>query len=304
MNLYQFSKNKITGLSASLLVLIALIAAFSYIFGIVPTQLRVALNVLRWVLAGTLVFVWIILNIPPPKLPSGNFIIALAQFGQEEEEDGAIRAQRRYRLRREDAEDFIDDDEVEIQESMHLKRIKQAQARKAQAALQAARQNAALPSGAGLNGSAGAANGNTALAISEHKSNVASQNMRDYTEFLPGGNGRGRAGLALPGDLDDDSTSKRNNERPILKFTPPPNQWEGVIGARSVTQYLDQGIKKELLEVGVNDVSIYLTNTFVGDGEVGVQQAETVRAHAIIWGWVPFHSRHDFVPMFELVKTV
>ena len=301
MSLYQFSKSKITGLSASLLVLIALLTAFANIFHVVPPSLGLAVSVVRWVLAGTLVFVWVILNIPPPKLPSGNYIIALAQFGEEQAEGGAqvglLRAQRRYRLRREDLEDYIDDDEAVQPTSKEILRIRRTRSQSSRGVLNAPRPNEALPAGQRQGSSS------TALALSERKLNVATSEMPNLTEFLP--TQRSGTELAFPSDTEDDTVgARRNDSHTLTKFTPPPNLWKLVSGGRAVTEYVDQNIKQKLTEVGVHDVSIYPTDTFVGDGEIAMQQAEAVRAHAVIWGWVPYHSRRDFVPIFELVKAV
>lgn len=313
MNLYQFSKSKITGFSASLLVIIALLVAFSNIFhwtDHLPGQLGLAIGVLRWVLAATLIFVWIVLNIPPPKLPIGNFIIALAQFGEEEEIEGAaeglIRAQRRYSLRREDFEDYIDDDQVEHVESKQIIAIRKARARKPSGALQQGHVNPVLPARQSLEPQNEVVGPATALALSRRANINASSDSgyseRSLAEFTP--NGRSNSSLAIPGDGEEDVSLRRNGVKQVVKFTPPPRVWETVFGPRSVTSFLDTTLKVKLGEVGVSDVSVYPTNTFVGDGEVAIQQAEAVRAHAVIWGWVPYMSRRDFVPVFELVKVI
>lgn len=305
MNLYQFSKSKITGFSASLLVIIALVTAFINIFHLVPaTQqwsgLLTLLSILRWVLAGTMIFVWIILNIPPPKLPIGHFIIALAQLGEEYEEDGAeeglVRMQRRYALRREDVEDFVDDDEVKQVDSRRVREIRELKRRQPQAELREGKRPAALPSGRNAQSTALAvARPETVIGTTGYNGNGHKAQSFTASDFS-------KADLALPGE--DDETTGRRGSSAFPKQTPPPRLWEDVVGPREVTTYIDDSVKKELVQANINDVTLFPVNTYVADGEAAINQAENLRAHATVWGWVPYHSRRDFVPVFELMKKV
>lgn len=306
MNLYQFSKSKITGFSASLLVVIALITAFINIFHVVPATPQFAtlltlLSILRWVLAATMIFVWVILNIPPPKLPIGHYIIALAQFGEEYEEEGAtegfVRMQRRYSLRREDVEDFVDDDEVKQVDSKRVQEYRRLRRREPQAVLREAPRPAALPVARNTQ--------TTALTVARTETVVGTNgngyNGRNLNKFTA--NEISKADLALPGEMDD-TTGKRGITPAFAKQTPPLRLWEDVVGPREVTAYLDQTVKTELAQANVSDVTLFPINMYVADGEAAINQAENLRAHATVWGWVPFHSRHDFVPVFELINRV
>ena len=298
MRIYQFSKSKIAGIGASVLVVVALAIAFATIFRVIPSSLTLEVSALRVVIAIMLFLVWIILNIPPPKLPSGNYIIALAQLGEEEEPNGAaegyIRAIRRYKLRREDFDGYTDDNEIQITESRSVKEIRQIQNKAPRGSLREAAQPSALPAGV---------RNQTALALSARNGgSTSAERVQNLSEFSAEARNKAAA-LAL--DSEEDSSERRNSSgRPALKFTPPPHLWESVFGAREVTDFLAQDVKKQLTDVATNDVSIYPTGSFVGDGEIAIQQSEMVRAHAIIWGWVPYHTRRDFVPVFELSKMI
>ncbi|MDQ2806005.1 MAG: hypothetical protein M3Z04_03655, partial [Chloroflexota bacterium] len=73
----------ITAAGLGLLALALLVVGVNLLAGnAIPDGLRGPWTLLKVLMAGVLLVSWVLLNVPQPKAPSGDFVLAVAQFGE------------------------------------------------------------------------------------------------------------------------------------------------------------------------------------------------------------------------------
>jgi tetratricopeptide (TPR) repeat protein len=308
MQLYQLTKRKGFALVATSVMVLALVIAFSDIFNWISFPRNPAFFLFRTFIAAIVLMVWLVLNLPPPKLPTGKFIIALAEFSQEREPNGGyngvLRPEpiRRLPLRRFSEPVHFEDEAVPFEESLHGSRFLDnlRQKRRAQpiAALRAEKQTAALPENYARNGLNLASS--TALATRPNRS--ATQYAADstaVTRFVSGVSAN--SSLVATNEIGEPQQEGKTRQ----KFIRPDylDRWMYVSGARQISVFLVEGIGRAIGQTGVDDLAIFKTD-YADDSVTAKQHAELNRAHVVIWGWNTYHTRREFVPVFEILASL
>ncbi len=312
MWLYKFGKRKGFGILACSLILLALLVAFSNIFSWlnVPSTLALPFGLFKGLLALVVVICWVILNIPPPKLPTGKFLIALAEFGQEIERDGGyygeLRSERRNRMalpgRGEGEFEFEDETAQAVERnkkgSRYLNNLLQTRKSNPTAVLQGGKQARSLPSVT--------SSGNTTLIL--RPDDTSSRTNGDLGGVLSGGrrtrllSNREDAPLIATNEIGEPTEGGRQPKR---KFVKPEylDNWTLVSGPKEITAFLQDELKRQITEIDTPDLTIYPTD-FADDPTAAIQVASQTRPNVVIWGWNVYHTRRDFVPNFEVLKSL
>lgn len=308
MQLYRYNNRKWFGIAVGLLIVITLLFSFALIFRWLPTNgnLNILWEILRLVLAGLVLTTWVILNRTPPR-PTG-FVIAFADLGVEREEGGAdyglIRAARAnlgaIPLRQLQAE-FDEDEPATYGTSKFLNELRRLRQTTPQGVLPAGKDTRALPPGP---------NGTTpvsALALAEKSRRSAAGGGADGANAAgserPALARRGRDGEAFLNEFDEEE--KRPASKP--KLLPPDSffAWEGAIGAKSLSEYLQANIKAEIKDNELQDtVTLWSLDVFAKNRVAALREAEIPQASAVIWGWNVYRKRRDFVPVFEFSEVL
>jgi tetratricopeptide (TPR) repeat protein len=313
MQLYKIGKRKGFGVLAFALIGVALLFSFADIFKWISVPSTLPFILFRMVLATLVVLVWLVLNLPPPKLPTGKFIIALAEFGQEIRADGGyygeLRAARKRPMqfsRRAEEIVYLDDDNPGLEGSRYLESLRQKRRAQPIAALQDATQLAALPSPSGKKElrSKNIATINS-LAMQRNEPDSVRTTVQD-SPSPPVSSGRAIFPAHLNTLVVTNEIGEPSQPQPQrLKFTRPEylDNWKIVTGPRELSTYLKDTLSREINEADVSDLAIFPTD-FADDGPAAIQLAEQNRAHAVIWGWNVFQTRREFVPVFEILAPL
>ncbi|MEI7553783.1 tetratricopeptide repeat protein [Candidatus Chlorohelix sp.] len=305
MQLYQLTKRKGFALVATLVMALALTIAFSDIFNWVNFPRNPAFFLFRTFIAAVVLMVWLVLNLPPPKLPIGKFIIALAEFSQETEPDGGyIGILRPERIRRLPFGRFsepvhFEDESLPFEESLHgshfLDNLRQKRRAQPVAALQGEKQSAALPESFARNG----LNTTASTALATRPNRNTTQSAAAVTRFVSGVSTT--SSLVATNEIGEPQQEGKTRQ----KFIRPDylDRWMHVSGARQISAFLVEGIGRAISQSGVDDLAIFKT-AYADDSVTAKQHAELNRAHVVIWGWNTYHTRREFVPVFEILASL
>lgn len=283
------------GAAAGIFIVLALVFAFLNIFGWLPAHFELESTLIRIFLGIAVVTVWVLLNIPPPRL--NGFVIALAELVEEREPDGALygifRKSRRSIMHGRDViPDFDEEEEVEkpLQTSRFAQNFLRARRANPNMNLPAGANQRALPAGQNPAGT-------TDTALSKRPSLDGGA-----ADASPDAQALARIGGALATTGEGE-----NGERlaaPPKKFTPPPPLWKEAIGPRLLTDYLRSDLRKKFKDTSLTDFTLFETDGFVTNRWDALREGEYPNAGAIIWGWHVYGSRRDFVPVVELPKPL
>jgi tetratricopeptide (TPR) repeat protein len=271
------------GAAAGIFIVLALIFAFLNIFNVFPATFSLESFIIRIILGIAVLGVWVLLNIPPPRL--NGFVIAMAELVEEREPDGALydllRKPRRSLLsNRELIEE--EDEEPALQTSRFAQNFLRARRAQPNQNLPSGPATHALPSG--LN----------TTATRPPSANGAADASADDVSLA-----RISDGLATPLDGEGERTPG-----PPKKFTPPPALWKEAIGAPRLTDHLRDRLDKQLKDAGLGDVTVFDSDGYPTNRWEALREGEYPNAGAIIWGWQVYGTRRDFVPVVELPKTL
>ena len=298
MQLYRFNNRKWFGISVGVLVVLTLFFSFAMIFNWLPKggNLDILWEIVRFGLAVLVLVSWGILNVTPPR--PGGFVIAFAELGQEREENGAdyglLRPERKRIsaiLHRGSDNNFDEDEAAAVGNSRFLNELRRNRNAAAVGELSAGKNGRALPAGGA---------GTTALAVADRNRGRGPSADGGYNGPFNGSNPGPlrRQGDSFLSEFDDDE------KRPVsrLKYQPPDDffAWENAVGAKNLTDYLQDDIKIELGEGGFKDAVNLYPLVFARSRDTALREADVPQADAVIWGWNSYRKRRDFVPVFEL----
>ncbi len=315
MQLYRYNNRKWFGWSVGTLLIATLLFSFALIFRWLPTEgnLNILWETIRYTMGGLVLLSWGVLNVTAPTPP--GFVIAFAEFGEEKQEDGGydglIRPARRTPLPtlRRDLANFYDEEVLSQASSRFLDELRRTRhATPSANPLPPGKTPRALPSGATpasatslalaqrptVNGSA-ADSSNTTATFGNGKLNTRSSLVQR------------EKGIFLNEFCDEEEKRPVSVKRPPL----PANffDWEDAIGSHDLTEFLQAATRREVGEVDLKDsdpkdpapmdgVNIYKL-VYARSRETALREAEIPKAAAVIWGWHVYHTKRDFVPVFE-----
>jgi tetratricopeptide (TPR) repeat protein len=320
MRLYQLSKIPAFQIVVCIVVAIAVLLAFANIFNWItfPPQLGWISFILR-ALAGLALFgAWLLLNIPPPRLPNAKLIVVFAELGEEKGYDigydGKIKQARRTLLDRfVNKEDF--DEDYKPVPSRALEYFK---ARAQELGLQ--KRTRSLAAMAGIREK-------QQLFLNPPEGFIVASGSSGL-KIAIGSDSKALATLANNGHAADASNGTLSTivDNAVRDIEPPPkfDGWKEVEGAREVTEYLIEDIHRKLGNAGLfkdkpgvrSDAAVYQVD-FAGDVEVADiryertkdlippgREEDKSKLLMVIWGWNLHRSHRDFVPVFEIKEPI
>lgn len=308
MQLYRYNNRKWFGWAVGVLIIGTLLFSFALIFHWLPTggRLGIVWELIRFTLAALVLLAWGVLNVTPPR-PHG-FVIAFAELGEEREEDGAsygqIRQQRRRTLLggRRDLADFYQEEPLSKASSRFLDELRKNRAARPVANLPAAKNPRALPSG--RPGSSPAST--TAMVLARRSAPPINTGAADGSNSA-GLAMRTRSSLSRSGVFVNEFGEEETRSPGMKKPVPPDYffDWEDTDGAHSLSDFLQAAAVREIGEAELKDADQKDAATlyplvFANSRETALREAEIPQADMVIWGWNVYHTRRDFVPVFEL----
>ncbi len=297
--LTRYVNRPIFGVTAGLAIGLALLFAFANIFNWLPPQSGIWSLLIRIGLGILVIGLWVLLNIPPPKL--NGFVIALAQLVEEREPDGALYGLF-YKARRnlmggrnttsqsgEEISQEEDEDEQEakaasLRSSLFVKSFLRNRQVQPNGALPQAPSFRSLPSGPNqiINLTANAADAGSAAN--------------------PGFVAQSDTALAVNGESEGTRLAA-----PPKKFDPPPALWKTVAGPRLINDYLSVNLAKKFNDANIElgkDATLFETDGFVASRTQALREGEYPHAGVIIWGWNTYGKQREFVPVFEMPEPL
>jgi len=287
------------GLAAGAFIVLALAFAFANIFKWLPAHFGWESLLIRVILGILVLGIWVLLNIPPPKL--NGFVILLAQLVEEHEPEGAIynSFQKPYRLSNNNKLPELDEIEQEDQRGQRLA-LRKHPTLQAYLRSRYAQANTSLPSVAAPRA---LLSGQVNPPYNNPNSRQGLVSLSDgAADASPDSNSLSQLNSLLgPDDKNDDTTERL--AAPPKKFDPPPALWKEVSGSRSITLYLRQVLEKKFKDAQIDltkEATLFDSDGFVTNRWQALREAEYPKAGLIIWGWNVYDTRREFVPVFEL----